>query len=116
MKMSINQNWQPFDKGHTIGQHGSENGIILRDEEYIDQARVTLERDGYQPFAITCGIYGWMVHTCFFMNEIDAQHAFEEIKSELEHILDLIPEQDNPNATDKFPTVYQAFRDFVDKR
>jgi hypothetical protein len=35
-------------------------------------ARITLERDGHQPFAITCGSYGWMVHTSFFSGEEEA--------------------------------------------
>jgi len=34
--------WVPLDHGATIGQRGSENGIIVRDEEHELGARVTL--------------------------------------------------------------------------
>ena len=69
--------WQPFDDGKTIGQRGSEKGIIVGDEEHLEGARVTLEQDGEAaPYAITCGIYGWMVHTRFFGGEsMSSAHA-----------------------------------------
>ena len=35
--------WFQFEEGHSIGQTGSEDGVILRDEEHVDGARVTLE-------------------------------------------------------------------------
>jgi hypothetical protein len=53
--------WYPL---HNIGQKGSEEGIIPRDEEHPQEARIHLERDTRNaPFAITCGIYGCMMHT-----------------------------------------------------
>jgi hypothetical protein len=59
--------WIEFEGGSTIGEQGSENGLTLKDEEQVRGARITLERDTrIAPFAITCGIYGWMVHTRFF--------------------------------------------------
>lgn len=57
--------WIPFENGTTVGTTGSEGGTILRDELHPDGARITLERTASQ-FAITCGVYGWMVHTRFF--------------------------------------------------
>ena len=41
---------------------GSENGIILRDEEYKGSCRGTLEKCP-KYYAISCGVYGGMVHT-----------------------------------------------------
>ena len=65
--------WYPFDKGVTVGQEGSEDGVILRDEEHPCEARITLERRvTAAPFAITCGIYGCMLHTRFFSIESEA--------------------------------------------
>ena len=59
--------WQPFENGGTLGQIGSEEGIIVHDEEHSLGARISLERDTIvAPFAITCGIYGWMLHTRYF--------------------------------------------------
>jgi len=55
--------WKPYDDGITIQNRGPENGIILYDEELREGARITLEKDGCAPYAITCGIYGLMVHT-----------------------------------------------------
>lgn len=52
----------------TIGTTGSEEGIIQKDEEYDGSARITLEtcpRHGTDEYAITCGVYGSMVHTTF---------------------------------------------------
>jgi len=58
--------WHQFEDGATLGQKGSESGVILRDEEHPQEARITLERDTRTaPFAITCGIYGCMLHTRF---------------------------------------------------
>jgi hypothetical protein len=66
--------WAPYGGGESVGDTGSEGGIIIRDEVHRGGARITLERDGrIAPFSITCGIYGWMVHTAFFgsLNEAD---------------------------------------------
>ena len=48
----------------TIGRKGSENGTILKDEEYNDLCRITLEKCS-RYYAVTCGIYGELVHTAF---------------------------------------------------
>ena len=49
---------------HTAGTRGSEGGVILRDAEYAQSCRITLERcEQYD--AVTCGIYGAMAHTAF---------------------------------------------------
>lgn len=106
--------WYPFDEGHTLGHVGTENGTIVRDEEHGDGARITLERDGYTPFAITCGIYGWMFHTCFFSIEEEARQAFGAMKQELARILALIPAAADPEAEKKVSTVEDAIRAFVD--
>ena len=57
--------WITYEDGKTIGSTGSEGGVILRDEECPDGARITLEEETHMgvPFAITCGVYGWLVHT-----------------------------------------------------
>jgi hypothetical protein len=43
--------WQPFRAGTILGETGSDAGVILRDEEHTDGARITLER------AETSGVY-----------------------------------------------------------
>jgi hypothetical protein len=80
--------WYPFEKGATIGQEGSESGVILRDEEHPSGARITLERDtAVAPFAITCGIYGCMMHTCFLGLEAEATSQYDEMKAALAALL-----------------------------
>ena len=68
------------------GETGSENGIIIADEEYKNVCRITLERcERY--YAITCGVYGAMVHTVF----TDSEHykdMYDDMKSELQEFLD----------------------------
>ena len=68
------------------GQTGSENGIIIADEEYKSVCRITLEKcERY--YAITCGVYGAMVHTVF----TDSEHykdMYDDMKSELQEFLD----------------------------
>lgn len=68
------------------GSIGSENGEILADEEYKGACRITLEKCT-RCYAITCGIYGGMVHTAF----ADADHyqeTYDDMKRELEEFLE----------------------------
>ena len=56
--------WRPYAHGTTVGQRGTEGGVIVRDEQHDGGARITLERDCRNiPFAVTCAIQGWFVHT-----------------------------------------------------
>ena len=53
--------WNDIYKPDSIG---SEGGTIIADEEYKESCRITLERcERYD--AITCGVYGSMMHTTF---------------------------------------------------
>jgi len=80
--------WYPFERGVTLGQKGSESGVILRDEEHLSEARITLERDTTAaPFAITCGIYGCMMHSRWFSTEAEASSQYDEMKTALSALL-----------------------------
>lgn len=80
--------WSSFNGGATIGQIGSESGVIVRDVEHPLGARITLERAGRcAAYAITCGIYGSMVHTRFFADEVEALQQFEAMEQALTEIL-----------------------------
>jgi hypothetical protein len=83
-------NWIDYENGTTIGAVGSEGGTILRDELHPKGSRITLERTATR-FAITCGVYDWMVHTRFFASEDEAVAAFEEMKPALAEILARLP-------------------------
>ncbi len=81
--------WHAFEDGNTLGQPGSEEGTIARDEEHDLGARITLERDArVAPFAITCGIYGWMVHTRFFDAEVEAEAEYGQMRSAIAALLE----------------------------
>lgn len=108
--------WHPFDSGNSVGKPGSENGITIRDEEHIDGARITLERDGgIVPFAITCGIYGWMVHTRYFSSEAEAQQEFGKMQVALDEILSLIPFLEDPGLDAKMEAATRAISNFVEQ-
>ncbi|MCD8354240.1 MAG: hypothetical protein LUC47_08020 [Clostridiales bacterium] len=68
------------------GDIGSEGGIVLLDEEYKDQCRITLERCRAY-YAITCGVYGSMVHTAF-CDEKEYQLKYERMKLDLQNFMD----------------------------
>jgi hypothetical protein len=85
--------WIEFDGGSTLGQQGSERGTIIKDEECSQTARITLERDAeIAPHTITCGIYGWMVHTRCFGQAADADREYEQMKRALAAISSMIPD------------------------
>ena len=68
------------------GVTGSENGLILRDEEYADSCRITLEKCP-KYFAITCGVYGAMAHTVFCDFE-NYENVYNAMKNELQDFID----------------------------
>ncbi len=107
--------WHAFEQGKSLGQRGSENGVILRDDEYGNDARITLERDGgIAPYSITCGIYGWMVHTRFLGTKPEAEREFERMRTDLTKIVDSIPLADDPAAEAKSRSVTESISEFVE--
>jgi hypothetical protein len=108
--------WSPFEDGATIGQSGSESGTIARDEEHSMGARITLERNSQSaPFAITCGLYGWMVHTRLFDGEAAAYSQYQSMKETLATIAAMIPGEDDPQAEQRRDLVSDAVDDFFER-
>jgi hypothetical protein len=104
--------WKPFDSGVTVGQPGSEGGVIVRDEEHQDGARATLEREcGSAPWTVTCGIYGWFFHTRFLGSEAEAE--FPAMLDRLSAILDIVPLEHDPDCDAKMRLVGEAISEFV---
>lgn len=96
---------------HTPGETGSEGGEILRDEETAG-ARITLEQGGIvAPFSITCGIYGWMMHTRFCSDRRAADRDYEAMRAELGTIVEQIPHRDTPEngQTERVSAAISAF-------
>ncbi len=108
--------WRAFDDGRTIGSSGSEQGVIVRDDEHDDGARITLERDcAIAPYAITSGIYGWMVHTCFFSRRAEAEQAYDEMQAALGRIVDALPRLGDPDARNKSYEASVAMAAFAER-
>ena len=106
--------WGPFDGGATVGQLGSEGGIIVRDDENELGARITLERDcGSAPVTITCGIYGWFFHTRYFGTEAEGAAEFARMQEGLAATLTSIPYVDDPEADGQCVGVSEAIVGFV---
>lgn len=106
--------WTAFDNGRSIGTLGSESGVIVKDEEHDNGARITLERNTRNtPFSITCGIYGWMVHTRFFRTEHEAQTEFDSMSVELSEITKMIPLKTDTEIDSKVRKLCEAISDFV---
>jgi hypothetical protein len=104
--------WRPLDNGATVGQPGTEGGVIVRDEEHESGARATRERDcGSAPWTVTCGIYGWFFHTRFLGSEAEAE--FPAMLDGLAAILDSIPRVDDPGADAKMGAVSESISRFV---
>jgi hypothetical protein len=81
--------WNPFANGTTLGQPGSERGIIVHDEEHSHGARIPLERDTHTaPFAIACGVYGCMLHTRFFASQAESGAQYGLMKNALGTLLE----------------------------
>lgn len=71
--------WSIYEGGKDIGTLGTENGVIVFDEEYDAGARITVEEcERYH--AITVGLYGSMVHTAFCGHE-----EYEEIMHSMKY-------------------------------
>lgn len=79
--VDIMKKWTAYKNGITIGLTGPENGIITKDQEFNSGCRITLEQCS-RYYAITCGIYGSMVHTVLCSSK-ESDDIFDSMKSEL---------------------------------
>ena len=90
--------WQPFEDGRTVGMHGTEGGVILRDEEHGAGARITLERpEGFGSYAVTCGVYGLFLHTTYAADEAEGRRRYDAMRDGLVEIMSL-PNPDEATA------------------
>jgi hypothetical protein len=94
-----------------MNQTGSEQGVTLRDEEHPLGARITLECGArVAPCAVTCGIYGCMLHTRFFSSEDEANREYEPMKAALAALL----EASNQSADGGNAVLLEACARFVE--
>ncbi|MDO5559779.1 MAG: hypothetical protein Q4F95_09305 [Oscillospiraceae bacterium] len=96
--------WIDYDYGTNIRNTGSENGYIIKDEEYKSSCRITLE-ECEKYYAITCGIYGAMVHTVFCGDNYTT--VYENMKNDLASFIDKETTYDEEmNFYDTFTSKY----------
>ena len=93
--------WEQLD---TIGTAGSEGGTIIADEEYRQSCRITLEKCERWD-AITCGVYGSMVHTAF-ADAASSAKKYAAMKQDLQNFID----RDTTSAEE-----IAFYREFVQK-
>lgn len=114
--MRRDTNWREYDEGLSIGTSGPDVGVIVRDEEHGEGARLTLEEDGsFAAFSITCNVYGWMFHTRYFTDEDEANEQFELMKADLDEILETIPAEVDDADDDALAAVAEELNEFVEK-
>jgi hypothetical protein len=103
-----------FNGRKGFGTRSSELGVIERAVELNGCARIILERETrVAPFAITCGISGWMVHKRFFGTEQEAEEEFATMNADLARIVGMVPLQSDPHANLKSQSLSQAITEFM---
>lgn len=75
-----------WDNLYIEGDVGSEGGEVILDEEYKASCRITLEKCK-RYYAITCGVYGAMVHTAF-SNVDSCFKLYDTMKNDLQEFID----------------------------
>ncbi len=107
--------WQPYQGGITIQQQGSE-GTIIRDEVYMSGSgmRISLESNRNY-YAITCGLPGWLVHTCHVDNLDYANSVVEEMKYYLEILHSTLLDKNSTTTSQQLHDVNQLLSDFVER-
>ena len=91
------KSWKPYVNDETMDTKGIDNGVIVNDEEYSNEARITLEAGGHAPYSISCGIYGIMFHTAFAEDRTEAVNKYEEMK---EAVAEFLNDNDDADASD----------------
>lgn len=109
--------WSTYtDENDQPAAKGPDGGVVLADEEHDFGARITLERlDDDGPFGITCGVYGWMMHSRCIKLLGEARGAFDAMKVDLAAIVEAIPLTSDPDCDQKMDETSIAISAFVDR-
>ena len=99
--LEIEKDWKAFENGNTLGNQGSEGGIIISDFEKVNGARITVEKEcGNIPFAITFGIYGTMFHTHYKGDDVSANEYLGRITQKINDFFELYKvDEEHRNST-----------------
>lgn len=105
--------WNSFENGKSLGTEGSEKGVIIRDEEYSQGARITLEKGKTPPYSITYGVYGLMCDTKFYGDIETAEKKFEIIKYKIARLIDKYPDEHDDSYDKKMDIIYKLMEELV---
>lgn len=105
--------WNSFENGKSIGTEGSEKGVIIRDEEYSQGARITLEKGKTLTYSITYGVYGLMCDTKFYGDIETAEKKFEIIKYKIAKLIDKYPDEHDDSYDKKMDIIYKLMEELV---
>jgi len=105
--------WNSFENGKSLGTEGSEKGVIIRDEEYSQGARITLEKGKTPPYSITYGVYGLMCDTKFYGDIETAEKKFEIIKYKIAKLIDKYPDEHDDSYDKKMDIIYKLMEELV---
>jgi len=108
--------WSRFNNGGTIDRDGwlgdrHHPGGRGAPPRWANHDRAVCDRGA--PFAVSCGLYGWMVHTRYFGSEDEARNACAAMKRALGDILDMVPGDDDPGRDERAAEVVRAIERFV---
>jgi hypothetical protein len=81
--------WQPYNRGRSIGVKGSEGSKVVRDEEHPLGARMTIKQ-GQDYVSVSCNISGKIDHTRFFKEMKAAEHEYMNMQKELVEVMSAI--------------------------
>lgn len=78
--------WQPYNRGRSIGVKGSEGSRIVRDEEHPLGARMTIKQ-GKDYVSVSCSISGKIDHTRFFKEMKAAEQEYSTMQNEMTKVI-----------------------------
>lgn len=84
--------WLPYKNSKTIGEIGSQGGVIVFDEEYADICRLTVEKFGDDSCIRICDIYNSSWRFRFFSSEESAINSCIELEPEMAKFIEKHPE------------------------
>jgi hypothetical protein len=82
-------NWQPYNRGRSIGVKGSEGSHIVRDEEHPLGTRMTIKQ-GQDYVSVSCTIAGKIDHTRFFTEMKAAEQEYFTMQKEMTRVISAI--------------------------
>jgi len=88
--------WLPYNNGRSIGIRSVEGGRIVRDEEHLLGARMTIKQ-GYKYVTVSCSIAGKIDHARFFYEITAANREYINMQKELISVIMVIS---SSNTTD----------------